>query len=166
MHTPLQRIKSKIFTHYNDPELLRQLSFYRFKNKKIVFTNGCFDILHKGHVEYLAKAASLGDVLIVGLNSDESVKRLKGEHRPVNNQDARSLLLASLAFVSDVVIFTEDTPLELQKVILPQVMVKGGDYKAEEIVGYDLVTSKGGQVVIIDMVEGYSTTSIIKKTEI
>lgn len=144
-------------------EAFRTLSMWRFKNDKIVFTNGCFDILHKGHVEYLAKAAALGTKLVIGLNTDASVKRLKGEGRPVNDQMARALLLASLIFVDEVIFFDTDTPYDLINMVQPDVLVKGGDYKPEDIVGYDIVKAKGGEVVTIDFIEGYSTTSTIEK---
>lgn len=144
-------------------EFFKTLALWRFKNYRIVFTNGCFDILHRGHVEYLSKAASYGDVLIVGLNSDASVRRIKGESRPVQNEDSRALILASLQFVSKVVLFDEDTPYNLIKLVQPDVLVKGADYKPEEIVGYDIVAAKGGQIITIDLVEGYSTTEILDK---
>ena len=131
----------------------------------IVFTNGCFDILHKGHADYLAQAKGLGDVLIVGLNADSSVKNLKGEGRPINNEDARAFLLASLHVVDAVMLFPEQTPIELITLVQPDVLVKGSDYKPEEIVGYDVVMKKGGTVAAIDFVPGYSTTGIIKKLQ-
>jgi len=141
----------------------RQLAIWRFLDKKIVFTNGCFDILHRGHIEYLAKAASYGDVLIIGLNTDQSVHILKGASRPIQDQDARAYILASLQFVDAVTLFDNDTPYELIAKVQPDVLVKGGDYKPEEIVGYDIVKKKGGQVITIEFVKGYSTTDIIKK---
>lgn len=140
----------------------RLLNMWKFRNEKIVFTNGCFDIIHRGHIEYLAKAASLGTKLIVGLNTDASVRRLKGENRPVNDERGRALALASLLFVDEVILFNTDTPRELIEFIQPDVLVKGGDYRPEDIVGNDIVTSRGGQVVTIPLVEGYSTTSIIE----
>ncbi len=140
-----------------------QLAFWRFHEKKIVFTNGCFDILHAGHIDYLSKAADLGHILVVGLNTDHSVHRLKGPQRPINNQQARANILASLFFVSAVVLFDEDTPYELIKIIQPDILIKGSDYKAENIVGYDIVTAKGGKVITLDFLTGYSTTSIIEK---
>ena len=149
----LQLIKNKIF---HSP-----LSTFHFQGLKVVFTNGCFDILHRGHVEYLSRAADMGDVLVVGLNTDASVKRLKGEGRPVNNEEARAMVLASLSFVDAVVLFDEDTPYELIKAVRPDVLVKGADYKKEEIVGYDIVTSYGGTVATVPLVEGYSSTKII-----
>ena len=132
-------------------------------SKSIAFTNGVFDILHPGHIFSLSQAAKEADFLVVGLNSDASVKRLKGKDRPVNNQETRSLLLASLIMVDAVVIFEEDTPLELINAIKPDVLVKGGDYTIEQIVGAKEVIENGGRVVINPIVEGYSTTSIINK---
>ena len=148
---------------YTAKEAENTLSLWRFKDDKIVFTNGCFDILHKGHIEYLAKAASLGTKLVIGLNTDASVTRLKGDSRPVNDENARALLLASLVFVDKVILFDTDTPRDLIDFVQPDVLVKGGDYKPEEIVGYDIVKAKGGEIVTLDFVEGYSTTSLIEK---
>jgi len=133
--------------------------------KKIIFTNGCFDILHSGHVTYLNKSKELGDVLIVGLNSDNSVRRLKGASRPINNEIDRAYILDNLKSVDYVSIFDEDTPLELIKKVLPDIITKGGDYKKENVVGYSVVKEYGGDVVIIDLVEGKSTTDIIKRIE-
>jgi rfaE bifunctional protein nucleotidyltransferase chain/domain len=145
-------------------EVSRIIEGLRLKGRKIVFTNGCFDILHQGHVECLSKARDLGNFLIVGLNSDASVKKLnKGDDRPVNNENSRAKVLASLGMVDAVVIFGEDTPIELIKLFRPNVLVKGGDYKAEEIVGYKEVKASGGEVVIIPFVEGFSTTKTIGK---
>jgi rfaE bifunctional protein nucleotidyltransferase chain/domain len=139
-------------------QLQRQLAVWKFKDRKIVFTNGCFDILHLGHIDYLMKAADEGDILIIGLNSDNSVRTLKGVGRPVNNENARALLLASLSFVNAVVLFDEPTPYELIGIIQPDVLVKGKDYKTEEIAGHDIVLAKGGQVITMDLLPGYSTT--------
>lgn len=157
----LSLIENKIIA---DKEILfSTLNQWRFKNEKVVFTNGCFDIVHKGHIEYLAKAASLGTKLVIGLNTDASVKRLKGESRPINNQEARATLLSALIFVDKVVFFDEDTPYELIKYIQPDILVKGSDYKAEEIVGYDIVKNKEGEIITVDLTAGYSTTSILNK---
>ena len=156
----LNAIQSKIIDINN---IESHLAYWNLKNKRIVFTNGCFDILHRGHVEYLAQAANHGDILVIGLNTDNSVSRIKGPLRPVQDQYARAILLASLSFVSAVVLFDEDTPYDLIKKIQPDVLVKGSDYNAEDIVGYDIVKDKGGEVVTIDFIEGYSTTSIIEK---
>jgi D-beta-D-heptose 7-phosphate kinase/D-beta-D-heptose 1-phosphate adenosyltransferase len=131
--------------------------------KKIVFTNGCFDILHAGHIASLTAAAKEADILIVGLNADSSVKKLKGDGRPVNNESSRALILASLVMVDAVTIFSEPTPLELIKAIKPDVLVKGGDYKEEDIAGAKEVIEAGGRVVINPMVYGFSTTAIIEK---
>ena len=130
---------------------------------RIVFTNGCFDIIHLGHLNYLASAAELGTKLIIGLNTDASVKKLKGNDRPINNEIARANVLAGFSFVDALVFFDTDTPYELIKQIKPHFLVKGGDYKAEDIVGYDIVTENKGQVVTLQFVDGFSSTSIIKK---
>ncbi len=132
-------------------------------NKKIVFTNGCFDIIHSGHVIYLNEANKLGDILVVGLNSDDSVRRLKGNLRPINNQLDRAIVLSGLKSVDYVVLFGEDTPYELIKLLKPDVLVKGGDYNTDDIVGADIVRSNNGKVVTIAFVEGKSTTNIINK---
>jgi rfaE bifunctional protein nucleotidyltransferase chain/domain len=154
----LDIIKSKIYT-----DIKYQSDIWKSENKKIVFTNGCFDILHRGHVEYLSAAKDLGDILIIGMNTDNSPYWLtKGPNRPINNQDSRSLILASLLFVDAVVYFSDDTPLNLIEIIKPDILVKGKDYKEEEIVGYDIVTKNGGKVITIDIVEGFSTTNIIQ----
>ncbi len=160
MMNNLERISKKILDNESLDVWLRQC---REHGDKIVFSNGCFDILHRGHVEYLSKAADLGDVLIIGLNTDASVRRLKGESRPVNGQESRALLLAALSFVDAVVFFDEDTPYNLINKVQPDVLVKGKDYKPEDVVGYDIVTSKGGKVITIDLVDGFSTTNIINK---
>ena len=135
------------------------------KGKKIVFTNGCFDILHKGHVTYLSEAKKLGDLLTVGLNSDASVKRLKGNERPINNEEDRKFVLSQLKSVDFVEIFNEDTPLNLIMKILPKVLVKGGDWKIDQIVGGKEVIENGGDVFSLNFVDGYSTTSIINKIQ-
>ncbi len=133
--------------------------------KKIVFTNGCFDILHRGHVTYLNQARSLGDLLVMGMNSDESVKRLKGPERPINKENDRKFVLENLKCVDFVEIFTEDTPLELIKVVKPMVLVKGGDWSIDKIVGGKEVISWGGEVFSLSFVDGYSTTGIIQKIQ-
>ena len=135
----------------------------QFSNKKIVFTNGCFDIIHSGHITYLYKARECGDILVVGLNTDASVKKLKGKDRPINNQDDRALVLASLFFVDYVILFGEDTPLNLINSIKPDILVKGADYSINEIVGAKEVTANGGEVRTIELVEGKSTTSTLNK---
>jgi rfaE bifunctional protein nucleotidyltransferase chain/domain len=155
----LSILKSKIYTW---DHLRREISMWRFKDKTIVFSNGCFDVLHLGHVEYLAKARDLGDILIVGLNSDDSVHRIKGSHRPVNNETARATILAALSFVDAIILFGVDTPHELIKLIQPDILVKGKDYEGKEIVGSDVVKARGGQVVTIELTRGYSTTHTIE----
>jgi rfaE bifunctional protein nucleotidyltransferase chain/domain len=147
----------------NRMELAQQVSRWKLLSKTIVFTNGCFDILHRGHLEVLTAAAGLGDVMVIGINSDASVKRLKGAERPVNDEGFRSLMLASLAMVDAVSIFEEDTPLELIEVVRPDILVKGGDYHPDNIVGADIVRSGGGKVVTVPLVEGYSTSDLIRR---
>ncbi|UBM62144.1 D-glycero-beta-D-manno-heptose 1-phosphate adenylyltransferase [Candidatus Sulfidibacterium hydrothermale] len=157
----LDIIKNKILA---SGKLQRTLNLWRFQQKKIVFTNGCFDILHLGHIDYLSKAKDKGDVLIVGVNTDRSVRLLdKGAGRPINDEQARAVIVAALHFVDAVVLFDEETPYELIKTVLPDVLVKGSDYQPEEIVGYDVVTSRGGKVETIDYLPGYSTTAIEQK---
>ena len=150
-------IRSKILTKKS---LKNQLAVWRFLNKKIVFSNGCFDILHLGHIDYLSKASDFGDILIIGLNTDNSVRKLKGNNRPINDEKARAMILASLQFVSAVVLFDEDTPYDLIKFVQPDVLVKGSDYLEEDIVGYDIVKAKGGEIKTIDLVPDISTTII------
>lgn len=135
----------------------------RVENKRLVFTNGCFDILHRGHAAYLNEAKNLGDHLIVGVNSDESVKKLKGPNRPINNEVDRAYLLDNLKSVDYVIIFEEDTPYNLIKEIIPDILVKGGDWKEEDIVGSDIVKENGGEVKSLNFVQDYSTTSVIEK---
>jgi D-glycero-beta-D-manno-heptose 1-phosphate adenylyltransferase len=154
------KINERIFTSHL---LHAQIKWWRLINKTIAFTNGVFDILHEGHIKVLSQAASFADVLIVGVNSDASVKRLKGNNRPVNNQQSRALLLASLIMVDAVGIFDEDTPLELIKNILPDVLIKGGDYNSNTIVGAKEVIANGGKIEIIPLEGGFSTTGIIEK---
>lgn len=151
----LERIRQKVLS---PAELRRRLAYWRFKGQTIVFTNGCFDLLHKGHIDYLARAADLGAVLLIGLNTDASVRRLKGPTRPITDESARALVLASLGFVTGVVLFDEDTPYNLIHLVQPDILVKGSDYKAEEVVGYDIVTARGGEVVTLEFLDGYSTS--------
>ena len=147
------------------PDLQKKLAQWRLLGKTIVFTNGCFDILHAGHIASLTEAATHGDILIIGLNADASIKGLKGPNRPVNDENARALLLASLTMVDAVILFSEPTPLELIVAIKPDVLVKGGDYKVEEIAGAKEVIEWGGKVIINPILEGFSTTSIINKIQ-
>jgi len=157
----LSLIKDKI---YNDREVLAStVQNWKEFNDRVVFTNGCFDILHLGHMDYLAKAAELGDRLIIGVNTDRSVEELKGENRPIINEDTRLFKLASLVFVDAVILFNEDTPLNLINGLKPDVLVKGGDYTQDTIVGAELVKSLGGDVVIVPFLEGHSTSSIIDR---
>ena len=144
-------------------EAVKLISDWKENGEILTFTNGCFDLLHLGHVKYLARAANLGDHLIVGLNSDESVRRLKGDSRPVNTFESRAALLASMSFVDAVVGFEEDTPKELITALLPDILVKGGDYQEDQIVGAQEVRSRGGKVVVMDLEDGYSSTGIINK---
>ena len=156
----VQAIPHKIFT---PAALQAQLKRWRLQNKKIVFTNGVFDILHEGHIASLSDAAACGNILIVGVNADASVKRLKGESRPVNNENSRALLLASLVMTDAVIIFEDDTPYNLITSIMPDVLVKGGDYTIETIVGAKEVKANGGEVIIAAILEGFSTTAIIER---
>ena len=162
-------IQSKIHTK---EIIVKEIGQWRLKNNTVVFTNGCFDILHQGHIDYLSKAADMGNVLIVGVNSDASVKRLgKGNNRPIQNETSRAAIIAALHAVAAVVVFDEDTPFELINAIQPDVLVKGADYDANEtdakskkyIVGSDVVKAKGGQVKTIEFLEGFSTTHIENK---
>lgn len=159
----LQVIKHKIV---DKDQLKWILNRYRFKDEKIVFTNGCFDLLHQGHIDYLAKASELGTKLIVAVNSDNSVKRLgKGKNRPIQDEGSRAIIMAALHFVSKVIIFDDDTPLELIKFIKPDVLVKGSDYEIKNIVGHEVVQQHGGEVKTIDFLEGYSTSKIVEKAK-
>ncbi|MEI6816982.1 MAG: D-glycero-beta-D-manno-heptose 1-phosphate adenylyltransferase [Bacteroidota bacterium] len=158
--TQLEIINSKIHT---TESIKHWLNIWRFKGQKIVFTNGCFDILHQGHVDYLSKAADLGDVLIIGVNTDSSVRTIKDPNRPINDEHSRAMILAAMHFTSAVTLFDEKTPYDLIKIIQPDVLVKGADYKVEDIVGADIVLAKGGQVITIEFLPGYSTTNIINK---
>jgi rfaE bifunctional protein nucleotidyltransferase chain/domain len=153
-------VPQKIF---GQPRLLQAVAQWRLLKKTIVFTNGVFDILHPGHIFSLSQAAKEADYLVVGINADASVKKLKGDNRPINNQQTRSLILASLQIVDAVVVFEEDTPLQLITSVMPDVLVKGGDYTIEQIVGAKEVIANGGRVVINPVVEGYSTTQLLRR---
>ena len=156
-----KKLSEKFHTKESLKTLLNQ---WNFENKELVFTNGCFDILHRGHVEYLCHARDLGDKLILGLNTDASVKRLgKSPERPINLENTRAIILAALECVDAIILFDEDTPLELIDFVQPDILVKGSDYKAEDIVGYDIVKAKGGKVMTIQLVDGFSTTKLIEK---
>jgi D-glycero-beta-D-manno-heptose 1-phosphate adenylyltransferase len=156
----LEKIKQKILS---SNQMLETVNQWKNDNATIVFTNGCFDIIHPGHVSYLAKAAECGTKLIIALNTDASVKKIKGPNRPLLDEDARALILASFSFVDAVVLFDEETPLQLIEMLLPHILVKGKDYKEQDIVGYHAVTSHGGKVETIELVPGYSTTLIEEK---
>jgi rfaE bifunctional protein nucleotidyltransferase chain/domain len=158
--TKLEIIKGKIF---QANELSANLNIWRLLEKKIVFTNGCFDLLHLGHIDYLSKAADMADKLIIGLNSDASTAALKGPSRPIIDQYSRSIMLASFSFVDAVIIFDDPTPIQLIEWIKPDVLVKGADYSIDQIVGSDLVLQYGGDVKTIEYLAGYSTSAIEKK---
>lgn len=158
----LEKINNKI---YLLDDLKMQLKNWKANGDIIVFTNGCFDILHQGHVEVLAKTADLGNRLIIGLNSDSSVKLLKGENRPINDENARALLLSALTFVDAVVLFSQQTPKQLIAEIRPNILAKGGDYSISEIAGHDIVQQDGGKVFSIPLTEGFSSTNIIDKIQ-
>jgi rfaE bifunctional protein nucleotidyltransferase chain/domain len=150
----------KIYTDLS--KLQKKVEIWKFNNQDVVFTNGCFDILHLGHVDYLEKAAALGKKLIIGVNTDASVRKLeKGKERPINDEYARMRILAALGFVDAVILFSESTPLKLIEALQPSILVKGNDYSVENIVGADVVLKNGGEVKTIELVEGYSTTKII-----
>jgi rfaE bifunctional protein nucleotidyltransferase chain/domain len=144
-------------------DAVRQIANLKQQDKKIVFSNGCFDILHAGHVDYLEKAREKGDFLVIGLNTDTSVRRLKGQNRPINQENSRARVLAGLGFVDMVVLFEEDTPYRLIKALIPDILVKGKDYEISNIVGADIVLGNGGKVETIELTEGQSTTSVIDK---
>ncbi len=157
----LNSISAKIL---NSSSLEEKLKLWSDNKSKIVFTNGVFDLLHLGHIDYLSKAKDQGDILVVGVNTDSSAKRLgKGSIRPITDEKSRSTIIASLEFVDAVILFEEDTPFNLIKKVQPDILVKGADYKPEDIVGYDIVMSKGGEITTIDFLPGYSTTSIESK---
>jgi len=157
----ISKIQNKIFQ--SEQDFAKNLQAWKNENKKIVFTNGCFDILHHGHADYLAKSAALGDVLAVGLNTDKSIRKLKGNARPIVDEYSRAFLLASFFFVDAVILFDEETPYNLINFIRPDVLVKGSDYKEDNIVGADIVRDKGGSIITIDFVHGFSTSAIIEK---
>lgn len=144
-------------------DLQKTIKTWKKNNQKIVFTNGCFDILHLGHIKTLSESKKLGDKLVVGLNNDESVKVLKGKNRPVNNNYHRSMMLAALSFVDLVVFFEEETPYNLIKLVLPNIITKGGDYEKKDVIGGDLILSKGGQINIIPLLPNLSSSKLIRK---
>jgi rfaE bifunctional protein nucleotidyltransferase chain/domain len=156
----LKNINSKI---YSLDTLTTQVDKWKATGNKVVFTNGCFDIIHRGHIEVLARTANLGEKLIIGLNSDQSIQKLKGEDRPIIDEQSRAILLAALSFVDAIVLFSEDTPLKLISTLLPDVLAKGGDYEIETIVGHDIVQKNGGKVKLVPFLDGFSSTTIIDK---
>ena len=156
----LNKINSKIFSL---DDLKNQVNAWKQAGEEIVFTNGCFDIIHRGHIEVLAQTADLGERLIVGLNSDSSTRKLKGKDRPIIDEQARAVLLATLTFVDAVVLFSEETPINLISILLPDVLAKGGDYEIETIVGHEIVQNNGGKVILVPFVDGFSSTAIIDK---
>ena len=156
----LINIKSKI---HSLSDLKRLSDKWKESGEKIVFTNGCFDLLHRGHVEILANMADLGDKLIIGLNSDSSIKDLKGEDRPIIDETSRAILLASLQFVDAIVFFSEETPHKLIETLVPDVLAKGGDYKVTEIAGHEVVLENGGEVILAPFIDGFSSTNIVEK---
>tara|TARA_B100000287_G_C20490614_1_gene724924 strand:- start:372 stop:863 length:492 start_codon:yes stop_codon:yes gene_type:complete len=156
----LKKIKDKIF---DLDSLKNKVISWKENGHKIVFTNGCFDIMHKGHIEVLSKSSDLGDKLIIGLNSDSSVQKLKGNSRPIIDENSRAIALAALSFVDAIVLFSEDTPINLINTLTPDILAKGGDYKIRTIVGHEIVQKNGGEVILIPFVDGFSSTNIINK---
>jgi len=156
----LNKINSKIFSL---DDLKNQVNAWKQAGEEVVFTNGCFDIIHRGHIEVLAQTADLGDRLIIGLNSDSSIQKLKGEDRPIIDEQARAILLSALSFVDAVILFPEETPINLISTLLPDVLAKGGDYEIETIVGHEIVQNNGGEVILVPFVDGFSSTIIIDK---
>jgi len=156
----LKSIKSKIYTL---SDLKIQSDKWKENGDKIVFTNGCFDLVHRGHVEVLANTADLGDRLIIGLNSDSSIQELKGENRPIIDENSRAILLASLQFVDAIVLFSEETPRNLIETIVPNILAKGGDYNVSQISGYEVVLKNGGEVILVPFIDGFSTSNIVDK---
>jgi rfaE bifunctional protein nucleotidyltransferase chain/domain len=160
MKSHLEIVKSKIVSAQDLSEIMKKK---QQQGEKFAFSNGCFDLVHQGHIDYLSKSRDLADYLVIGLNTDDSVRRLKGSHRPINDEYSRALMLASFLFVDYVVMFSEDTPYNLIKTLQPDILIKGSDYKVEDIVGYDIVVGRGGKVVTLDFIPGFSTTLIEKK---
>jgi rfaE bifunctional protein nucleotidyltransferase chain/domain len=156
----LNKINSKIFSL---DDLKNQVNAWKQAGEEVVFTNGCFDIIHKGHIEVLAQTADLGDRLLIGLNSDSSIQKLKGEDRPIIDEQARAILLSALSFVDAVILFPEETPINLISTLLPDVLAKGGDYEIETIVGHEIIQNNGGKVKLVPFVDGFSSTTIIEK---
>ncbi len=160
MSKKLNNLKAKIFNIKDLSQIIRE---WRLNGDKIIFTNGCFDLIHLGHLEILARSADLGDKLIVGLNSDMSIKKIKGNSRPIIQEDSRAKQLAAIEFIDAVILFNEDTPYDLISFINPDIITKGGDYKKNDVIGNELMNKKAGKVVIIPLTQGFSTTSILEK---
>ena len=158
----LNTLKSKIIS---SKLIADKVNIWKNNKQKIVFTNGCFDIIHLGHIELLAKSADLGNKLIIGINSDSSIKSLKGEARPVLGENSRAIIIAALNFVDAVVVFKEITPIAIIKKIQPEIIVKGGDYKEDDVVGKDFISKYGGKVIILPLTKGFSTTNILNNIE-
>ena len=156
----LNNIYNKI---HNLKDLKIQMERWKQAGNEVVFTNGCFDIIHKGHIEVLARSADLGDKLIVGLNSDQSIQKLKGEDRPIIDEESRAILLAALSFVDAIILFSEETPLKLINTLLPDILAKGGDYEIKTIVGHKIVQENGGKIKLVPFLDGFSSTTIINK---
>ena len=156
----LNNLKNKI---YSLEELKNKVNVWRQSGEEVVFTNGCFDIIHRGHIEVLAQTADLGSKLIIGLNSDSSIQKLKGKNRPIIDEKSRAILLASFSFVDAVVLFSEETPINLISTLKPDVLAKGGDYEISTIVGHKVVQENGGQVILVPFIDGFSSTTIIDK---
>ena len=160
MSEKLNKLKAKIF---NIKDLSQIIKKWRLNGDKIIFTNGCFDLIHLGHLEILARSADLGDKLIVGINSDMSIKKIKGNSRPIIEEDSRAKQLAAIEFIDAVILFNEENPYDLISFINPDIITKGGDYKKHDVIGKELMNKKSGEVVIIPLTQGYSTTSILEK---
>ena len=156
----LNKLNTKI---YSLEELENQVNAWKQAGEEVVFTNGCFDIIHRGHIEVLVQTADLGNRLIIGLNSDSSIQKLKGKNRPIIDEQSRAILLASFSFVDAVILFSEDTPINLIRTLKPDVLAKGGDYEISTIVGHKVVQENGGQVILVPFVDGFSSTTIIDK---
>lgn len=156
----LNKINSKIFSL---DDLKNQVNAWKKAAEEVVFTNGCFDIIHRGHIEVLAQTADLGNRLIIGLNSDSSIRKLKGEDRPIIDEQSRAILISALSFVDAVILFPEETPINLISTLLPDVLAKGGDYEIETIVGHEIIQNNGGKVMLVPFIDGFSSTTIIDK---
>ena len=159
----MSHLKSLNCKIYNLDNLTPLVETWRIDGNKVVFTNGCFDVIHRGHIELLARTADLGDKLIIGLNSDKSIQKIKGKDRPIIDEQSRAILLAALSFVDAIVLFSEDTPLKLISSLLPDVLAKGGDYKIKNIVGNEIVQRNGGKIKLVSFLDGFSSTTIIDK---